>query len=183
MPKTQKSTIENWLIGRLNAETNDSLLSQKYDFISYFSMTYNLFESVVFDCDAKIKDIEDKASFFLPEDCHCPEIRKFHTRYKSDKKKIKNLFNRKSASEQLNHHEEEFSKIIAKNFEDLEPEEKYQIALYTIIRYRNNLFHGNKGLSRWLVYKEQIIWCTTLMQFLITLYDEKQTSRILPNVL
>ena len=64
MPKTQKSTIENWLIGRLNAETNDSLLSQKYDLILYFSMTYNLFESVVFDCDAKIKDIEDKASFF-----------------------------------------------------------------------------------------------------------------------
>ena len=41
--------------------------------------------------------------------------------------------------------------------------------VFVIYRFRNNIFHGNKGVGSWLQYKEQIKWCFTVMQLLISL--------------
>jgi hypothetical protein len=37
-----------------------------------------------------------------------------------------------------------------------------------VYRYRNNIFHGSKGVGSWLQFKPQIEQCTQVMQALIT---------------
>ena len=39
------------------------------------------------------------------------------------------------------------------------PEKKVMLLLFVIYRYRNNIFHGNKSIERWLDYKKQINYC------------------------
>ncbi len=57
---------------------------------------------------------------------------------------------------------ERFSDLLA------EKEKAVKFALCIIIRYRNNMFHGNKGVSSWLAYRQQINDCTCLMQHFIS---------------
>ena len=33
-----------------------------------------------------------------------------------------------------------------------------------VYRFRNNMFHGNKGVASWLRYREQIALCVLAMQ-------------------
>lgn len=44
---------------------------------------------------------------------------------------------------------------------------------YIVYRYRNNMFHGNKGLESWLQFEEQIKDCITVMKKLTVLPDKK----------
>ncbi|MGY2932712.1 hypothetical protein IVA93_31715 [Bradyrhizobium sp. 155] len=37
-----------------------------------------------------------------------------------------------------------------------------------VFRYRDNIFHGNKGVESWLLYREQIRHCIESMQVLIS---------------
>ena len=39
------------------------------------------------------------------------------------------------------------------------PQKKIQLLLFVIYRYRNNIFHGNKSIEKWIDYKDQINKC------------------------
>lgn len=57
--------------------------------------------------------------------------------------------------------------ILKKKKECLTDNEKMQLALYVLYRYRNNIFHGNKGARSWNQYIEQIDQCVKTMAFII----------------
>ena len=50
--------------------------------------------------------------------------------------------------------------------------------LVVVYRFRNNIFHGNKGVDSWLQYRPQIEKCTNVMQHLITLRATAQDENL-----
>jgi len=67
-----------------------------------------------------------------------------------------------------------FETRIKKDFNSLTAEQKCQLLLGVIFRYRNNIFHGNKGVTGWLRYQEQIDMCTRAM--LVWLFEKQLSS-------
>ena len=61
----------------------------------------------------------------------------------------------------------EINNILKKKKTDLTNEEKMKLALYVLYRYRNNIFHGNKGARSWNIYVTQINQCVKIMTFVI----------------
>lgn len=91
--------------------------------------------------------------------------RHFHSRYQ-DKQCFKNLIHKKHKnSNEL----EEFRGILSKQFDVLSDYQLVFMLLFVVYRFRNNIFHGNKGVESWLKYKEQIDFCLRVMQSLISL--------------
>ena len=82
----------------------------------------------------------------------------FHKRYQ-DNEKYRNLMHRNSCGE--------LEAILKKCFTELNVYEHVFLVLYVVYRYRNNIFHGNKGVESWLAYRHQIKLCTDCMQILI----------------
>lgn len=91
----------------------------------------------------------------------------FHSRYQ-DKKCFKNLMHDKASKESKE--SGEMKQILVKNITDLDSGEKTLMLLIVIYRFRNNIFHGNKGVQSWLGYKDQIDLCIRAMQSFITSY-------------
>lgn len=51
---------------------------------------------------------------------------------------------------------------------DMKPEDMVFFVAFVVYRYRNNMFHGNKGIHSWLQYGEQIRLCTEAMQAFVS---------------
>lgn len=45
--------------------------------------------------------------------------------------------------------------------------DKLLFLLYVVYRYRNNIFHGNKGVDSWIIYSTQIGKCVQIMKYLL----------------
>ena len=58
--------------------------------------------------------------------------------------------------------------LIKKSFTELSTADKLFFLVFVVYRYRNNIFHGNKGVQSWLQYRDQIRRCTQVMQALVT---------------
>jgi hypothetical protein len=58
----------------------------------------------------------------------------------------------------------EISQILAIPADDVSNADKLHLILIVVHRYRNNMFHDNKGLVSWLNYKPQISRCIEAMQ-------------------
>src|SRR3990167_6907130 len=57
---------------------------------------------------------------------------------------------------------------------------KFDIIFFTtfvVLRFRNNIFHGNKYARNWMKYKDQIIHCTEIMQLFISHADSIRKSK------
>jgi len=80
----------------------------------------------------------------------------FHKRYQ-DKKKYQNLIHSKNGNPR-------FNEILKKGYTNLTVEEKIFLLTFVTYRYRNNIFHGNKGISSWLKFDEQIKKCIYVLQ-------------------
>lgn len=87
----------------------------------------------------------------------------FHDRYQ-DKKLYENLIHQKNSSR--------MAEILAKSFDEVTDAELVFLLVYVVFRYRNNIFHGNKGVTSWLRYAEQIRRSTTIMQVFISVTTE-----------
>ncbi len=66
--------------------------------------------------------------------------------------------------------------LLAKPFSDIRNEEIIYLLVFVIYRYRNNIFHGNKGVQSWLNYQEQIKHCTRVMQVMISHAESKKPT-------
>lgn len=82
----------------------------------------------------------------------------FHDRYENDTYYNNLMFGKKS---------EELDQLRKKDFHEFSSSEKIYFAMTVVYRYRNNIFHGNKGVDSWLQYRECILKCIAMMQLLI----------------
>ena len=152
-----KHEIKSWLAKiLLTTEINiDNILNEEK--ATTYLWVWSIFEQKVFngfvkkvDLKTKAKELSSNYDLLGLDDI----IRKFHKRYQDKDifRHLKHDENSKSIEDQL-----------SKEFNTLTNEEKLYIALYVAYRYRNNIFHGNKGVLSWVHYTEQINDCITVM--------------------
>ena len=129
----------------------------------HFLIAWSLFETSCFDKEAKVGNFEAFARDLVStKGFQSGELRDaanhFHERYQ-DKKLYRNLMHQKV--------QPRLDSILSKDFESLSAEEIVFFVIFVVFRYRNNVFHCNKGVASWLKYKDQINQCIKVMQTLI----------------
>jgi hypothetical protein len=138
--------------------------------VTRFLIAWSLLESRCFGGFVKVDELSSFATdvtesgTFRNKDFWEPG-RHFHSRYQ-DKQCRKNLIHKKHKnSNEL----EEFRGILSTQFDALSNYQLVFMLLFVVYRFRNNIFHGNKGVESWLKYKEQIYFCFRVMQSFISL--------------
>ena len=166
-----ETAFSEWLAKQLKAQSKEDIqkvCDEKYAL--YFLMTWNIFEKTLFDSDCRMgkalsaSDLIGKLAVKFDSQEQAALCR-FFERYKNSSEYVRHLFHQGKEGKEI------FKSYLEKeNFSDLlaEKEHAVKFALCIIIRYRNNMFHGNKGVSNWLDYKQQINDCTCLMQHFIS---------------
>ncbi len=135
-----------------------------------FLIAWSLLESNCFGGYAKGKDIPGYCQRLANKEGFdpvslSPIIEHFHSRYQ-DKKLLSNLM--------YKHDEPSIKTLLKKPLDKLSDCEKVFLIVVVVYRYRNNIFHGSKGVESWLKYKKQIGYCIQIMQSLITHATKKE---------
>jgi hypothetical protein len=159
------ATFDEWFADYLQQDQRqiDRLLCDKT--ATRFLIAWSLFESHCFEGFAKVNKLSAfatdiaKNNAFRKEDFLEPG-RHFHSRYQ-DKRLHKNLMHRQSSKE--------LDGILSQRFDDLGDHQLVFMLVLVVYRFRNNIFHGNKGVESWLKYTEQIGHCLRIMQSLLSL--------------
>ncbi|WP_163392224.1 hypothetical protein [Enterovibrio norvegicus] len=129
----------------------------------HFLMAWSIFETYYFSGFARVRDIESvckgivNGSNFKSSNIES-DFKYFHSRYQ-DQTYNNNLRHGKSFPL--------FESIVNKAESDISIEEKVTLLVCVVYRFRNNIFHGNKGVQSWLNYDKQILRCINIMQSLL----------------
>ncbi|HHK8474829.1 TPA: hypothetical protein ACQYCW_004596, partial [Vibrio parahaemolyticus] len=128
-----------------------------------FLMTWSIFETIHFGSFVKVADIQS-VSLVIANKSYVDfssidtAFKYFHYRYQ-DKSLKANLLHTQNIKR--------FEAILGKNEVQATKYEKVEFLIYVVYRYRNNIFHGNKGVSSWLAFDKQITKCVNLMQAML----------------
>jgi hypothetical protein len=150
----------NKLIARHFGVSESYISQQDYDMVAEFLIIWGLFEQTAFSGFLKYDELEafsrrnsDRIGCNMD---HCS--RHFHDRYQ-DRDKYSNL----------RHGEDRpcIRDILDKPYSVLTSEDKLLLCMYVLYRFRNNIFHGNKGFVSWTQYDEEIRCCKMVMSFVI----------------
>lgn len=133
-----------------------------------FLIAWSIFETSCFGGFAKDNDIEDFVKGLVGTKGFQPSelmdaAKHFHERYQ-DKTLYRHLIYVKKSYPQL-------ESIRHKDFTSLSDFELVYFVIFVVYRYRNNIFHGNKGVASWLEFRPQIKLCIKVMQVFITAVD------------
>ncbi|MGC2062309.1 MAG: hypothetical protein WA610_04975 [Thermodesulfovibrionales bacterium] len=156
-------TFDQWFSNYLQQDEIQVKLLLNDKTATRFLIAWSLFESKCFEGFAKINKLSEFAKQisenrdFQFEGLQASAAH-FHSRYQ-DKQRYRNLMHDQKSKE--------LKDILDKNLADLSRYESTFMLLIVIYRFRNNIFHGNKGVRSWLYYREQINLCINAMQSLI----------------
>lgn len=153
--------FESWLATYLAADETEVRKLLNHELARYFLIVWSIYEAKCFGgyvkksklatfAEGKQDKLKDE---FVDEQAHY-----FHKRYQCSKKRI-NLIHKNS--------DVCFNDIIDSDFGELTKSKKVYLLVFVTYRYRNNIFHGNKGVSSWIKYHEQIERCIAIVQHLI----------------
>jgi len=129
-----------------------------------FLIAWSLVETSCFHGFAKGKDLAKHCRRISEEEGFCssslmPILKHFHERYQ-DKTLYANLMHGNSNPD--------IKPLLSRTVESLSEAESLYFLVSVVYRYRNNIFHGSKGVASWLKFKPQIEHCIQIMQALIT---------------
>lgn len=139
-----------------------------------FLLAWSLFESKCFKSDLRSNKIADFASELassndmILDSLSIPAVH-FHVRYQSPSK-LANLMPSNRAQGWM---VEEFKNLLAIPFDDLTKKQTIEFLSYVVYRFRNNIFHGSKGVQSWLQYREQIQLCVQALQVFVSYAEAK----------
>ena len=139
-----------------------------------FLITWSIFESDCFGGFVQFKQINDYSKTIVEKSDFKRErfaeaLRYFHNRYQ-EPQLYKNLMHKQKSPE--------LKQILEKDIGVLTPSEEIFFLVAVVYRYRNNIFHGNKGVSSWLKFREQIDLCRNIMQELIDIAETTHNKAI-----
>lgn len=117
---------------------------------------WSIFEQQLFNGFLKFRDLKTYSNDHLEKwnDALENEFQYFHDRYQ-DKKTFRNLLHKDNY--------EEITNIIISEKSKITNNQKMLFLLYVVYRYRNNIFHGTKGVESWIQFKPQIEKCVDIM--------------------
>ena len=156
------SSFPSWLgtlLGQSESETKRLLSDES---ALHFLIAWSLFESKCFGGFVKAKDIGDfakRACCSIDWQVLRASAEHFHTRYQRSTL-FKNLMHGQT--------ENRLSTVLQSPFNEVCDEDRLYFLVFVTYRYRNNIFHGNKGIQSWLQYREQIKHCTRAMQVMVS---------------
>ena len=155
--------VQSCLAKILNTTRNNIEQIIKEEKATTYLWVWSIFEQKIFDGFMTKEKIKDKALYFEKSyDALCIEniVEKFYERYQ-DKQKLRNLLH--------NDKKTDLKKILDNNYKDLSKNDKLYLLFFVAYRYRNNIFHGNKGVLSWINYTKQIDAC---IKFMINIINE-----------
>ncbi|MDY6911427.1 MAG: hypothetical protein SVM79_03600 [Chloroflexota bacterium] len=137
-----------------------------------FLIAWSLFESKCFYGFLREKQIKDYSEKIANDQTFdvtqlTPSAKHFHDRYQNSKH-FSNLIH--------SHYSQETNDILVKNLDLLDAKEIVFLVTFVTYRFRNNIFHGTKGVDSWLRYKPQIVYCIEVMQYLISHSESKSPT-------
>lgn len=156
-------TFNKWLAGLLGQNTGEIDRLMRNTSALNFLIAWSLFEAKCFGGYVRVNAIRDYAEELVSEGFRRESINQavsvFHERYQ-DPIRYRNLIHRNDWAE--------FRRLTDDDLRCLSDAEALFYVTFVIYRYRNNMFHGNKGIASWLDYREQIELCTSVMQLFVT---------------
>lgn len=135
-----------------------------------FLMAWSLFEAKCFSGFVKAAQIAAYAKRVSPSICQqsiSDAIAHFHARYQ-DKCRFKHLMYKQEDAR--------LSRLIGLRLAELTDEDRVFFLVFVIYRFRNNIFHGNKGVDSWLRYRDQIQHCIGAMQVFVSYAEQVAPS-------
>lgn len=129
-----------------------------------FLIAWSLLETSCFHGFAKGKELKTHCSRIADSEGFnslplTPILEHFHARYQ-DEKLYANLMHGNNHPDIKSH--------LGSSVDSLSNVERLFFLVSVVYRYRNNIFHGSKGVGSWLKFKPQIEQCIQVMQVLIT---------------
>lgn len=174
----QETTAENfpaWFATMSGTKENEVQKILDNDFALHFLIAWSLFESKCLSGFAKADGLK-KFALKVSTDSLWSAVgeiaRHFHSRYQ-DSEIWKNLVHKEKRDDVL--------QLIGRSFDDLKQHEGIYVLLFVIYRYRNNMFHGNKGAGSWLRYRKQIELCTRAMQEIMSVSLSPLSEKAVPS--
>lgn len=165
MVKIMSNTFEKWFASYLKQDESEIRVLLNNKIATRFLIIWSIFEAKCFNGFMQVNKIENCSAAIIGKRCFnikkfSNALEHFHKRYQ-DKRIYRNLmYGQKS---------KELDNILHKDICSLSSNESIYFLLFVIYRYRNNIFHGNKGVSSWLRYEEQIEHCIKVMQLFLEL--------------
>ena len=148
--------IKKWLANHyeINEDEVKSFFSNEN--VTGFLIIWTIFEQKLFDGFLRYNDLKSYSNENTQKwnDKLETEFCYFHERYQDD-----------DIYRMLVHEENrtEILKILTAKNNKVVINDKLLFLIYVVYRYRNNIFHGNKGVESWLNYTTQIEKCVNVM--------------------
>jgi hypothetical protein len=161
--KSPAPRFEDWLSGLLNEDVTQvrRLLADRTAL--HFLVAWSLYEAKCFSGYVRLGRMKSFSNRVLAEGFNLDRISEnvafFHARYQ-DPRLYGNLMHGQSCSR--------MDRILRLNLLSVAERDQVFFAAVVAYRYRNNMFHGNKGVASWLRYAEQIARCTAVIQVFIS---------------
>ena len=162
--------FDQWFASYLDQEVSQVAELLKNKTANRFLIVWSIFESNCFEGfvePIKIKKYSETIVEYsdFSKGKFVDNLGYFHERYQ-DKQFYKYLMYKR---ENL-----QLEQILKKDMSRLTPSEEIYFLVSVVYRYRNNIFHGNKGVSSWLNFSIQIDRCRHIMQELIDISTDKK---------
>lgn len=123
-----------------------------------FLLAWSVFESECFGKSLSLKKIEKMSIPPNYDGKFNKELdslfHHFHQRYQ-DSKLRSNLVHKDKCNW--------FDSLLNDAINNISSCDKLKFPIYVTYRFRNNMFHGNKGLKSWMNYQTEIEYCTQIM--------------------
>lgn len=162
--------FNSWLAKYSNSNSNEVTKLLEDKFAIKFLITWSIFESSCFDGFLRYDEIikfSKKESALAHAESSAKEldaqVQFFHERYQN-KSIYKNLLHKNQCDKNKPIYMDD---LLGRSHESLEIHDKIFLVTFVVYRYRNNIFHGNKGIESWLKFSECIERCTKIMQIFI----------------
>jgi hypothetical protein len=164
-------TFENWLATLLGQRRGQVQLLLQDSTALQFLIVWSLFESKCFDGFVKIARIEKFAAQLVSESFDPTPVfaaaSHFHARYQ-DRGRYENLMHRQPC--------EKLDVLLRHDVGMAGAADIIFLVAIVAYRFRNNMFHGNKGVASWLQYKDQIQLCTEALQSFVSHAEARHPS-------
>ena len=150
-------TLKTWLSKYLEIE--DSSKTESFfrnENVTECLVMWTIFERDVFNGFVKYQNLASFASQApgIWNKALNSEFLHFHNRYQNEVL-YKDLIHKDDYKE--------IREIKSKQSSAITNQEKLSFVLYVVYRYRNNIFHGSKGVESWLQFSPQIESCVKVM--------------------
>ena len=155
--------LEEWLAELLGQSRPEVRRLLRDSSALHFLIVWSIFESKCFDGYVKIAGIEEFAARLESESYDSNAIAEiashFHARYQ-DRDRYRRLMHGTRC--------DKLDAVLERNLASARPGDAIFLVAVVAYRFRNNMFHGNKGVASWLRYKEQIHRCTDALQSFVS---------------